>query len=101
MTAFVFIEDATNKKAKLSVNTDRAQGVIAYKPSTIWINYDRLTSDDGKWVYETTHRTEYQKFVHYITVDNVDNNERKVQKRYDEPLIIQGNSVSPDARVEL
>lgn len=35
----------------MSVNSDRAQGVTAYKPGTIWINYDRMTSDDGKWVY--------------------------------------------------
>lgn len=58
----------------MSVNTDRPQGVIAYYPGTLWINMDRLSSDDGKWVYETTLRNEYQKFTHFITVENTDNN---------------------------
>lgn len=81
------------------MNTDRPQGVIAYYEGRIWINFDRLSSDDGKWVYEETYRSEYQKFTHYITIDNKNNNERTVQKMMDEPLIIQGNSVSPDERV--
>ena len=91
ITAFAYIADKAGNK--LSINTDRPQGVISPKPGTIWINYDRLSSDDGKWVYETTFRSEYQKFVHYVTVDNLDNNERRIQKLYDEPLIIQGNTV--------
>jgi hypothetical protein len=74
MTAFSYIQDIANKTRKMSVNTDRPQGVISYHPGTLWVNFDRLTSDDGKWVDETTCRSEYQKFVHYITVDNVDNN---------------------------
>ena len=53
MTAFCYIQDSSDK---VSVNTDRAQGVIAYKDGTIWVNFDRLSSDDGKWVYETTYR---------------------------------------------
>lgn len=48
MTAFCYIKDTTDK---VSINTDRAQGVIAYKPGTLWVNFDRLSSDDGKWVY--------------------------------------------------
>lgn len=70
MTSFAFIQDVSDKRSKLSVNTDRPQGVIAYKPGTLWINFDRLTLDDGKWVYETTYRSEFQKFVHYVNVDN-------------------------------
>jgi hypothetical protein len=35
----------------MSVNLDRPQGVIAFKTGTIWVNFDRLTEDDGKWVY--------------------------------------------------
>lgn len=56
MTAFAYIEDVNDPQNKLSVNTDRPQGVIAYHPGTLWINYDRLSSDDGKWVFETTYR---------------------------------------------
>jgi len=56
MTAFVYLEDELTQN-KLSVNTDRPQGVIAFKESTIWINYDRLSSDDGKWVYENTFKS--------------------------------------------
>lgn len=67
--------------------------MISIKPGTLWINYDRLSSDDGKWVYENTYRAEYQKFTHYVTVNNNNNNERTIQKMIDEPLIIQGNSV--------
>ena len=67
MTAFSYIEDSL---LRLSVNTDRPQGVISLKEGKIWVNFDRLTSDDGKWVYETTHRNEYQKFTHYVTLQN-------------------------------
>jgi hypothetical protein len=35
----------------MSVNTDRPQGAISFKPGTLWLNFDRLSSDDGKWVY--------------------------------------------------
>jgi hypothetical protein len=48
MTAFTYIED---DKDKVSVNTDRPQGTISYRSGTIWINFDRLSADDGKWVY--------------------------------------------------
>ena len=73
MTAFAYIqnEDGTDK---LSINTERPQDVISIKPGTLWSNYDRLSSDDEKWVYENTYRAEYQKFTHYITVGNNDNN---------------------------
>ena len=47
-TAFVYIQDENDK---VSVNLERPQGVTAYKPGTIWINFDRLSQDDGKWVY--------------------------------------------------
>lgn len=47
MTAFTYIEDIL---LRLSVNTDRPQGVISLKQGQIWVNFDRLTSDDGKWV---------------------------------------------------
>ena len=66
MTAFCYIKSNADK---LSVNTDRPQGVIVYKSGRIWINMDRLSSDDGKWVFETTYRNEYQKFTHWITVE--------------------------------
>ncbi len=99
MTAFAYILDQAGNK--LSINTDRPQGVISPRSGTIWVNYDRLSSDDGKWVYENTFRSEYQKFVHYVTVDNLDNNERKIQKLYDEPLIIQGNLVSSSEQIEI
>ena len=39
-TAFVYIEDAVDK---VSVNLDRPQGVVAYKPGTLWVNFDRLS----------------------------------------------------------
>ncbi len=97
ITTFIYIISQTNNK--VSVNTDRPQGAISPKPGTIWINFDRLTSDDGKWVYQNTYRSEYQKFVHYVTVDNQDNNERRIQKLHDEPLIIQGNAVAPDEMI--
>lgn len=50
MTSFAYICDQSCHH-KLSINTDRPQGVIAYKPGTLWVNYDRLSSDDGKWVF--------------------------------------------------
>ena len=53
MTAFAYIKD-NNKK--LSINTDRPQGVISPHPGVLWVNYDRISSDDGKWVYESTSR---------------------------------------------
>ena len=53
-TAFVYIED---KDDKVSINVDRPQGVVAYKPGTIWVNFDRLSEDDGKWVYESAYRS--------------------------------------------
>lgn len=34
------------------------------------MNIDRLTDDDGKWVYEKAYRNEYQKYTHTITVKN-------------------------------
>jgi Cft2 family RNA processing exonuclease len=74
--------------------------VIAYRPGTLWINFERLSEDDGKWVYESAYRSEYQRYVHTITVNNKDNNERKIQRRYDQPLFIQGNALSSNARVE-
>lgn len=79
---------------------DRPQGVISYRPGTLWINFDRLSEDDGKWVYESAIRSEYQKYTHTVTVQNKDYNERKIQRRYDQPLFIQGNVISPNARVE-
>lgn len=53
MTAFAYIKD---EKRKLSVNCDRPEGVISLKEGKIWVNIDRLSGDDGKWVYETTYR---------------------------------------------
>jgi hypothetical protein len=85
MTAFCYIEDA---KDKVSINTDRPQGVIAYMPGALWVNFDRLSSDDGKWVYENTFRSDYQKFTHVVTVQNADHNERKVQALYDMPIMM-------------
>ena len=99
MTAFSYIKDEGSGD-KLSINTDRPQGVVAYHPSTLWVNIDRISSDDGKWVYETTYRNEYQKFVHWITIENDDYNERKIQKLYDAPLLIQPNEIVPNTQVE-
>lgn len=48
MTSFSYIED---NNARMSVNTDRPQGVLSYKEGKLWVNFDRLTDDDGKWVY--------------------------------------------------
>ena len=96
-TAFTYIKDSNNK---VSVNLERPQGVVAYREGTIWVNFDRLSEDDGKWVYESAYRSEYQKYTHTITVDNHNYNERKIQRRYDQPLLIQGNSISPTTRVE-
>jgi len=33
-----------------------------------------LSSDDGKWVYENTFRSDYQRFTHVVTVQNKDSN---------------------------
>lgn len=57
MTAFAYIQDINNPNIKISINTDRPQGVTSYSPNSLWINIDRLTGDDGKWVYETTYRS--------------------------------------------
>lgn len=84
----------------MSVNLDRPQGVIALKPGTIWINFDRLTEDDGKWVYESAYRSEYQRYTHTVTVKNKNYNERVIQRLYDQPVFIQGNLISPNKRVE-
>ena len=86
MTAFVYIQDENNK---VSINTDRPQGVIAYRQGTLWVNFDRLSSDDGKWVYENTFRSDYQRFTHVMTVQNHNNNERKVQALHDMPIFTQ------------
>lgn len=72
----------------MSVNLDRPQGVIALKPGTIWINFDRLTEDDGKWVYESAYRSEYQRYTHTVTVKNKNYNERVIQRLYDQPVFI-------------
>lgn len=86
ITAFTYIEDGEDK---VSINTDRPQGVISYRPGTLWVNFDRLSSDDGKWVYENTYRSDYQRFTHVVTVQNTDNNERKIQSLYDMPIITE------------
>jgi hypothetical protein len=59
-----------------------------------------LSEDDGKWVYESAYRSEYQKYTHTITVKNKDYNERKIQRRYDQLLFIQGNSLSADLKID-
>jgi hypothetical protein len=84
----VYVEDGTDK---VSVNVDRPQGVTAPKSGVLWLNFDRLSEDDGKWVYENAYRSEYQKYTHVITAQNKDRNERKIQRRRDQPLIIQGS----------
>ena len=85
MTAFAFIKDGNTK---LSINTDRPQGVISPRKGVLWVNYDRISSDDGKWVYESTFRNEYQKFTHYISFGSATHNEeRLLQDRYDHPII--------------
>lgn len=96
-TAFAYIQD---KDDKVSVNLDRPQGVTAYRRGTLWVNFDRLSEDDGKWVYESAYRSEYQQYTHVVTVMNTDYNERKIQRRYDQPLLIQGNLISPAQRLE-
>lgn len=50
----MYIQDG---ESKVSVNVDRPEGVIVYQEGDIWLNFDRLTSDDGKWVFETTFRS--------------------------------------------
>ena len=97
MTAFTYLQ---NGDEKVSVNTDRPQRVTAYRQGTLWINFDRLSTDDGKWVYENTYRNEYQKFTHWITIDNKNYNERKIQALYDQPIYVQGNLIQPNERVE-
>lgn len=87
ITAFAYIEDSTDK---VSVNTDRPQGCIGFKEGSLWINFDRLSSDDGKWVWESTYRSDYLKFTHYLTVQNNDYRERKLQIQYDTGLFMQG-----------
>jgi len=42
---------------KVSVNVERPQGVTAYRAGTLWFNIDRLSEDDGKWVYENAYRS--------------------------------------------
>jgi hypothetical protein len=96
-TAFAYLQGANDK---VSINLDRPQGVTAYRRGTLWVNFDRLSEDDGKWVYESAYRSEYQKYTHVVTVQNKDYNERKVQRRYDQSLFIQGNLISPSQRVE-
>lgn len=92
-TAFVYLEDG---KDKVSVNVDRPQGVTAPKPGTLWLNFDRLSEDDGKWVYENAYRSQYQKYTHVITAQNKNRNERKIQRVRDQSLIIQGSK--PNSR---
>ena len=53
-TAFAYIKDGNDK---VSVNVERPQGVTAYRPGTLWFNFDRLSEDDGKWVYESAVRS--------------------------------------------
>lgn len=48
VNAFVYIQDANDK---VSVNVDRPEGVIVYQQGDIWLNFDRLSEDDGKWVF--------------------------------------------------
>lgn len=98
MTAFAYIKD---DKSKLSINTDRPQGVISPRPGILWVNYDRITSDDGKWVDETTHRNEYQRFTHHITLgESTHNQERFLQDYYDHPLVAQISEVESSERIE-
>jgi hypothetical protein len=95
-TAFAYIKDNNDK---VSVNLDRPQGITSYRAGTLWVNFERLSEDDGKWVYESAYRSEYQKYTHVVTVKNNDYNERAIQRRYDQPLFIQGNLVSPSQRI--
>ena len=64
-TAFTYIKDSDNK---VSINIERPQGIVAYREGTLWVNFDRLSEDDGKWVYESAYRSEYQKYTHTVTV---------------------------------
>jgi hypothetical protein len=70
-TAFAYLQDSSNK---VSINLERPQGVTAYRKGTLWVNFDRLSEDDGKWVYESSLRSEYQKYTHVVTVKNDDYN---------------------------
>jgi hypothetical protein len=96
-TAFVYLKDGSDK---VSINLERPQGVTAYRKGTLWVNFDRLSEDDGKWVYESNLRSEYQKYTHTITVKNTDYNERKIQRRQDQPLFIQGNALSASKKID-
>ena len=79
--AFVYINDETSK---VSVNVDRPEGVIVYEEGDIWLNFDMLTTDDGKWVYETTYRSEYMKYSHVVSIQKSNEyKERLVQKQRD------------------
>lgn len=97
ITAFAYIEDHSDK---VSINTDRAQGCIGYKEGSIWVNFDRLSVDDGKWVYENTFRSEYQKFTHWISVQNTNYEERTIQKMYDQGLYLQAHELPEVSRIE-
>lgn len=70
-SAFVYLQ---TEAGKVSINLDRPQGVTSYIPGTLWVNFDRLSEDDGKWVYESANRNEYQKYTHIVTVANTDYN---------------------------
>lgn len=89
-TAFAYLQDGSDK---VSINLERPQGVTAYRKGTLWVNFDRLSEDDGKWVYESAYRSEYQKYTHTVTVKNSNYNERNIQRRYDQPLLVQGNAI--------
>lgn len=66
------------------MNVDRPEGVIVYEEGDIWLNFDRLTTDDGKWVYETTYRSEYMKYSHVVSIQKSNEyKERLVQKQRD------------------
>jgi hypothetical protein len=96
-TAFAYLTDGTDK---VSVNLERPQGVTAYRKGTLWVNFDRLSEDDGKWVYESAVRSEYQKYTHVVTVKNTNYNERSIQRRHDQPLLVQGNSVPAGREID-
>ena len=80
----------------MSINSDRPQGVIGYREGSLWASFDRLSIDDGKWVWEETFRSEYQKFTHFISVQNTDGQERKHQVKYDNGLFVQAKTVSEE-----
>jgi hypothetical protein len=74
--------------------------VTAYRKGTLWVNFDRLSEDDGKWVYESAYRSEYQKYTHVVTVKNSNYNERNIQRRYDQPLLVQGNAIPAGKQID-